>query len=173
MPATLKHIQTNFDRLAALSDEQDDVKKLKEMAEQVVAKAEGNLQRAWAVLIETANEKKIAHLIPGTVGRTFAQQYGITKPRGQRERKVIATYKLSDAQAKLMAGLAGTFDEGKSPFEVDGSALNVFNGDRTAKALNRALANTEKMEDKKAAASTRSSIEAVQRKLSATNEVSA
>ncbi|MFT4262875.1 MAG: hypothetical protein QM572_05810 [Nocardioides sp.] len=66
MAASTKHIATNVERM------NDDVDLMKIWREVAVT---GTPQEAWAKFIEAADEARIAHRIPGTVGRTFKAKY--------------------------------------------------------------------------------------------------
>lgn len=177
MPATTKHIQINFDRISELPDV-DDTGRLRVLAFEAQAanttvtnEADTanivDLSAAWATFVTAADEAKIAHLIPGTVGKQFAAKYGITKERTVRDRKVSATVKLTPAQADVASALFGALvTAGKRPpAEVAGQVMSVYSVPSTTKTLESAVTQLDNMTDKAKAARIKASLDAMLRKL--------
>jgi len=94
MPATLRHILINFDRIE--SGDSAEVRELLRRAQGEVlsSHADGEFANGerehlvWERLIELADAAKVGDKLPGTVGRAYAKAYGEIKarpPRGARQ----------------------------------------------------------------------------------------
>jgi hypothetical protein len=154
MPATLKHIQTNFGRIAE-SENPDLIKLLdearaeaerlttpeqvegEEAAPAVAASVE---QLTWKLFVESADKAKIADAIPGSVGRAYAKQYGKVAARPARGARV--EIQLSDAAKAAVLRLRKDSDQLKVDEET--GVLSFTNRRGAVQALEAMIARNKR-----------------------------
>jgi hypothetical protein len=168
MPATAKHIQTNFDRIAA--GDSDDLKKLVELVKAGAAD-DATPNQIWNAFVAKADEAKIADQIPGTVGRQFAQVYGTKAAKGPRGQ--LFELPLTPAALNAFGYYMPLVDVGAWPFKITGPSdglpsLQTRNRVKSAKSIAKLIdysAQKDVETPAKQAAAMRTALKAVVRKV--------
>lgn len=170
MPATTKHIEINFQRIAALQDAAELKSLLAEVRNSMENDGETNLNKIWNKFVSEADDAKIADQIPGTVGRSFALKYGTAKAKGPRGQ--LFTLSLTSAALKAFEHYSDKvpFDGFSIVGETDQGpwALETRNRAKAAKSIQKVIDFSQQQDintPAKDAAAMRNALKAVARKV--------
>jgi hypothetical protein len=137
MPATLKHIQINFERIERGNS--DSMRVLLAQARELTApvvdpSSESDLAHSvWTKLIELAEQQRIADQLPGTVGRFYAKRAGLIASRPKRGQRV--SLKLTDAGQRAIEAYRLPSDA----YKVEDGVLSFTNRRLAVRAIEMAI----------------------------------